>query len=57
VLDGYRIDNAHVVGASMGDILGQLLALDYRDRLHTLTRSQPAELSDVAQGCPGAQLA
>jgi pimeloyl-ACP methyl ester carboxylesterase len=37
VLDGYDIDAAHVVGASMGGVLGQLLALDHRDRLRTLT--------------------
>ncbi|MGH8904381.1 MAG: alpha/beta fold hydrolase [Egibacteraceae bacterium] len=37
VLDGYGIDAAHVVGASMGGVLGQLLAIDHRDRLRTLT--------------------
>ncbi len=37
VLDGYGIASAHVVGLSMGGTLGQLFALDYRERLRTLT--------------------
>ncbi|HVK26210.1 MAG TPA: alpha/beta fold hydrolase, partial [Actinokineospora sp.] len=37
VLDGFGVDRAHVVGMSMGGILGQLLLLDHPDRLHTMT--------------------
>ena len=37
VLDGYGIRKAHVVGLSMGGFLAQLLALDYSDRVLTLT--------------------
>ncbi|QRK04870.1 alpha/beta fold hydrolase [Archangium violaceum] len=37
VLDGHGVQRAHVVGLSMGGTLGQVLALDHRERLHTLT--------------------
>lgn len=37
VLDGYGVSRAHVVGLSMGGFLAQLLALDYPDRVLTLT--------------------
>ncbi|WP_257451909.1 alpha/beta fold hydrolase [Archangium lipolyticum] len=37
VLDGHGIQAAHVVGLSMGCSLGQVLALDHRERLRTLT--------------------
>jgi pimeloyl-ACP methyl ester carboxylesterase len=37
VLDGYGISRAHMVGLSMGGFLAQLLALDYPDRVLTLT--------------------
>lgn len=37
VLDGHGVRRAHVVGLSMGGTLGQVLALDHRERLLTLT--------------------
>jgi len=37
ILDGYGIQEAHLIGTSMGGFLAQLLALDYPDRVLTLT--------------------
>lgn len=37
VLDAYGVASAHVVGASMGGAIGQLLALGHPDRVRTLT--------------------
>lgn len=37
ILDAWDVDKAHVVGLSMGATIGQVLALDYSDRLHSLT--------------------
>ncbi|MFT7837991.1 alpha/beta fold hydrolase [Saccharothrix sp. BKS2] len=37
VLDAHDIGRAHVVGLSMGGLIGQLLAVDHPDRLRTLT--------------------
>lgn len=37
VLDGYGIDSAHIVGLSMGGVIGEVLALDYAARVQSLT--------------------
>ncbi|MDJ0978215.1 MAG: alpha/beta hydrolase [Erythrobacter sp.] len=37
LLDALEIDKAHAVGASMGGMIGQLLAINHRDKLHSLT--------------------
>jgi pimeloyl-ACP methyl ester carboxylesterase len=37
VLDGHQVAAAHIVGASLGGAIGQLLALHYPDRVSTLT--------------------
>ncbi len=37
VLDAYSIEQAHIVGMSLGGLIGQILALRYPDRVFTLT--------------------
>jgi pimeloyl-ACP methyl ester carboxylesterase len=37
VLDAYSIKQAHMVGMSLGGLIGQILALRYPERVHTLT--------------------
>ena len=37
LLDALRIDSAHVVGVSMGGMIGQLMAIHHSQRVHTLT--------------------
>jgi len=37
VLDGYNIAKANIVGISMGGYIGQLLAINYPNRIETLT--------------------
>lgn len=44
VLDAHAIDRAHIVGLSMGGVIGQLLALDSPERLRSLTVMMTAAL-------------
>lgn len=44
VLDGYGIQRVHAVGLSMGGSIGQILALDHRERLLTLTVTMTSAL-------------
>ena len=37
VMDGHGIDRAHLIGRSMGGMVGQVMALDHADRVVTLT--------------------
>jgi pimeloyl-ACP methyl ester carboxylesterase len=37
VLDGHQVPSAHIVGASLGGAIGQLLAVHHPDRVRTLT--------------------
>lgn len=37
LLDALEIDRAHAVGASMGGMIGQLLAINHSEKLHSLT--------------------
>ena len=37
ILDAYNIRKAHIVGASMGGFIGQLLAIDYSEKVLSLT--------------------
>ncbi|MGD0465667.1 MAG: alpha/beta fold hydrolase [Gammaproteobacteria bacterium] len=37
ILDAYNISKAHIVGASMGGFIGQLLAIDYSEMVLSLT--------------------
>lgn len=37
ILDGYGISKANIVGISMGGYIGQLFAVNYKDRIKTLT--------------------
>jgi len=50
ILDAYGIDAAHVVGMSMGGFIAQLMALDFAQRVRTLTllMSSPDERAYLA---------
>ncbi len=48
VLEGYGLKSAHVVGASMGGMIAQLVALDFPDRVRTLTLVFSSPISSAA---------
>lgn len=50
VLDALEIDKAHVLGASMGGMISQIVAADYPERVLSLT---PVMTSTNAPGLPG----
>ncbi len=50
VLDSYEIDSAHAVGASLGGLIVQHLALDHRARVRTITPIMAS--SDPAAALP-----
>jgi pimeloyl-ACP methyl ester carboxylesterase len=37
ILDSYNISKAHIIGVSMGGYIGQLLAVNYKEKVKTLT--------------------
>lgn len=53
VLDGMDLDRVHVVGLSMGGAVAQRLALEYRDRVATLTLIATSPIDPAVTGLPG----
>jgi pimeloyl-ACP methyl ester carboxylesterase len=51
VLDALGIDSAHVVGASMGGMIAQTIAIEHRDRVRSLT-SIMSTTGDPTVGAP-----
>jgi pimeloyl-ACP methyl ester carboxylesterase len=51
LLDGLRLDSAHVVGASMGGMIGQTLAIERPERVRSLT-SIMSTTGDRSVGTP-----
>ena len=56
LLDHLGIDKAHIVGASMGGMIAQVLAVEHRDRVLTLT-SMMSQPGDIEVGQPTAEAA
>ena len=48
IVEGYGLESAHVVGASMGGMIAQILALDFPERVRTLTLVFSSPISNVA---------
>lgn len=47
ILDAYNIKKAHIVGHSMGGLIAQLLALDYPERVSSITLISSAVLTNA----------
>lgn len=45
LMDGLKIENAHIVGMSMGGMIGQLLAIHYPSRVNSLTAIMTSSLN------------
>ena len=58
LLDALRIGAAHIVGASMGGFIGQLIAINHPDRVLSLTSimSGPGGADDVPPAADGAEV-
>lgn len=52
VLDAYSIDKAHIVGMSLGGMIGQILALRYPDRIDSLTLIASSVFGKEAEKLP-----
>jgi pimeloyl-ACP methyl ester carboxylesterase len=55
VLDALGIDSAHVVGASMGGMIAQTIAIEHRDRVRSLT-SIMSTTGDPTVGAPSPEI-
>jgi pimeloyl-ACP methyl ester carboxylesterase len=53
VLDGYGVDRAHVVGMSMGGAIAQLVALEHRPRVASLTAISTSGVDGADPELPG----
>jgi pimeloyl-ACP methyl ester carboxylesterase len=53
VLDGHGIDRAHLVGMSLGGIIAQLVALDYPERVASVTAISTTPLGGAERELPG----
>lgn len=52
VLDGHGIERAHVVGMSLGGMIAQLVALEYPERVVSLTAISTTPIGDVMGELP-----